>query len=166
MKKSSKLIVITLIIIMLLLLSGYSIKRIMKRETNDIFTGRNTIKSEQTNIPEEKYKENISFIRTYRVVADLNETDQTGQYNFVVVEQYQVEEPVVIKLDKQYKIEENANYEISFNGIKILEKEYSIKEIFENFQIVSVKKTNKIGLDQIQDKIYLQSIFLYIYFII
>ena len=125
----------------------------MKRETNDIFTGRNTIKSEQTNIPEEKYKENISFIRTYRVVADLNETDQTGQYNFVVVEQYQVEEPVVIKLDKQYKIEENANYEISFNGIKILEKEYSIKEIFENFQIVSVKKTNKIGLDQIQDKI-------------
>ncbi len=153
MKKSSKLIVITLIIIMLLLLAGYSIKRIMKRETNDIFTGRNTIKSEQTNIPEEKYKENISFIRTYRVVADLNETDQTGQYNFVVVEQYQVEEPVVIKLDKQYKIEENANYEISFNGIKILEKEYSIKEIFENFQIVSVKKTNKIGLDQIQDKI-------------
>ncbi len=153
MKKSSKLIVITLIIIMLLLLAGYSIKRIMKRETNDIFTGRNTIKSEQTNIPEEKYKENISFIRTYRVVADLNETDQTGQYNFVVVEQYQVEEPVVIKLDKQYKIEENANYEISFSGIKILEKEYSIKEIFENFQIVSVKKTNKIGLDQIQDKI-------------
>ncbi|MCI8291562.1 MAG: hypothetical protein HFJ25_04890 [Clostridia bacterium] len=153
MKKSSKLIVITLIIIMLLLLAGYSIKRIMKRETNDIFTGRNTIKSEQTNIPEEKYKENISFIRTYRVVADLNETDQTGQYNFVVVEQYQVEEPVVIKLNKQYKIEENANYEISFNGIKILEKEYSIKEIFENFQIVSVKKTNKIGLDQIQDKI-------------
>ncbi len=138
---------------MLLLLAGYSIKRIMKRETNDIFTGRNTIKSEQTNIPEEKYKENISFIRTYRVVADLNETDQTGQYNFVVVEQYQVEEPVVIKLDKQYKIEENANYEISFSGIKILEKEYSIKEIFENFQIVSVKKTNKIGLDQIQDKI-------------
>ena len=153
MKKSSKLIVITLIIIMLLLLAGYSIKRIMKRETNDIFTGRNTIKSEQTNIPEEKYKENISFIRTYRVVADLNETDQTGQYNFVVVEQYQVEEPVVIKLDKQYKIEENANYEISFSGIKILEKEYSIMEIFENFQIVSVKKTNKIGLDQIQDKI-------------
>ena len=153
MKKSSKLIVITLIIIMLLLLAGYSIKRIMKRETNDIFTGRNTIKSEQTNIPEEKYKENISFIRTYRVVADLNETDQTGQYNFVVVEQYQLEEPVVNKLDKQYKIEENANYEISFNGIKILEKEYSIKEIFENFQIVSVKKTNKIGLDQIQDKI-------------
>ena len=95
----------------------------------------------------------VEFVRTYNVISNLNMTDTTGKYNFYVVQQFQLLEPIVIKVDKKYSLEENANYEFTFKGKKIEEKEYTIQDIFSTFDIIDVEKTDKIGLYQRQDTI-------------
>lgn len=95
----------------------------------------------------------IEFVRTYNVKSDLKETDQTGNYNFYVVEQYQMNNPTIIKVDKKYKLEEKNNYEFTFKGVKKDEKDYSDQEIFTDFQIMNIEKTDKKGMEQRQDAI-------------
>lgn len=95
----------------------------------------------------------IEFVRTYNIVSNLNMTDTTGKYNFYVVQQFQNFEPIVIKVDKKYTLEEKANYEFTFKGNKDKEKEYTIQDIFNTFEIDNIEKTDKIGLDQRQDEI-------------
>lgn len=97
----------------------------------------------------------VEFVRTYRVVADLQKTDQTGNYNYYVIEKFQYDNPIVIRVEKKYKLEENANYEFTFKGgIDELKTDYSIEEIFNQFRIINIQKTDKEGLEQRQDKIY------------
>ena len=95
----------------------------------------------------------IEFIRTYNVVSNLNMTDTTGKYNFYVIQQFQLFEPIVVKVNKKYTLEENENYEFTFSGSKINGKEYTIQDIFNTFDIVNIVKTEKTGLEQIQDEI-------------
>ena len=88
-------------------------------------------------------------------VADLQKTDQTGNYNYYVIEKFQYDNPIVIKVEKKYKLDENANYEFSFKGgIDGGKTDYSMEEIFKQFRIINIQKTNKEGLEQRQDKIY------------
>lgn len=114
-------------------------------------------------IYEEKYSSNtttqnitdVEFVRTYHIIADLRKTDQTGNYNYYVIEKFQYDNPIVIKVEKKYKLEENANYEFTFKGgIDELKTNYSMEEIFYQFRIINIQKTDKEGLEQRQDKIY------------
>ena len=110
---------------------------------------------ETVDLKENKENEttDIEFTRTYNVVSNLNMTDTTEKYNFYVIQQFQLFEPIVIKVNKKYTLKENENYEFTFSGSKINGKEYTIQDIFNTFDIVNIEKTEKTGLEQIQDEI-------------
>ena len=96
----------------------------------------------------------VEFVRTYHIVADLRKTDQTGNYNYYVIEKFQYDNPIVIRVEKKYKLEENANYEFTFKGgVDELKTDYSMEEIFNQFRIINIQKTDKEGLEQRQDNI-------------
>ena len=99
---------------------------------------------ETVDLKENKENEttDIEFTRTYNVVSNLNMTDTTEKYNFYVIQQFQLFEPIVIKVN-----------EFTFSGSKINGKEYTIQDIFNTFDIVNIEKTEKTGLEQIQDEI-------------
>ena len=112
---------------------------------------------EETVDLDEENKENettyIEFTRTYNIVSNLNKTDATGENNFYVVQQFQLFEPIVIKVNKKYVLQENGNYEFTFKGNKIDGKDYTIQDIFNTFDITNIEKTDKEGIEQRQDAI-------------
>ena len=101
----------------------------------------------------ENITEEITFVRTYNIVSDLQRTDTSGQYKYYVIDQFQMENPIVIKVESSYNLNENENYEFTFEGTKTEGKEYTIQEIFDNFKIVDIQSTDKEGLEQRQDVI-------------
>lgn len=99
----------------------------------------------------ENITEEITFVRTYNIVSDLQRTDTLGQYKYYVIDQFQMDNPIVIKVESSYNLNENENYEFTFEGTKTEGKEYTIQEIFDNFKIVDIQSTDKEGLEQRQD---------------
>ena len=99
----------------------------------------------------ENITEEITFVRTYNIVSDLQRTDSSGQYKYYVIDQFQMDNPIVIKVESSYNLDENENYEFTFEGTKTEGKEYTIQEIFDNFKIVDIQATDKEGLEQRQD---------------
>ena len=95
----------------------------------------------------------IQFVRTFNVKSDLKETDKTGNYNFYIVEQYQMNGPALIKAEKKYKLVEGNDYEFTFKGEKKERTEYTAQDIFTDFRIVNIEKTDKKGMNQRQDGI-------------
>lgn len=93
----------------------------------------------------------ITFVRTYNIVSDLQKTDSSGQYKYYVIDQFQMDNPIVIKVESSYNLNENENYEFTFEGTKTEGKEYTIQEIFDNFKIIDIQATDKEGLEQRQD---------------
>ena len=97
----------------------------------------------------------VEFVRTYRVISDLQKADQTGNYNYYVIEKFQYDNPIVVRVENKYKLEENTNYEFTFKGgIDSKKTDYSMEEIFKQFRIINIQKTDKEGLEQRQDTIY------------
>lgn len=98
----------------------------------------------------------VRFIRTYEVLNDLNISDDTGNYNYYTIKQYQNEEPVVVKIKNIYKLEEKQNYEFTFIGNVLAGsyQYYNIDEIFDEFTIIDIQKTEKEGTEQEQQDIY------------
>ena len=101
----------------------------------------------------ENITEEITFVRTYNIVSDLQRTDSSGQYKYYVIDQFQMDNPIVIKVESSYNLNKNENYEFTFEGTKTEGKEYTIQEIFDNFKIVDIQATDKEGLEQRQDVI-------------
>lgn len=95
--------------------------------------------------------EKREYIKTYNIIEKLDLSDETGKYNYYVIKEFQVDEPIVIKVDNKYDLEQGKNYEIVFYGVKIDGKTYSQSEIIDNFEIKDIKQTDKTGLGQIQD---------------
>lgn len=98
----------------------------------------------------------INFVRTYSVDYILDYTDTTGEFGYIVVNQFQMDMPTVMKISvenlKDIKI--NNNYEFSFQGTKDNNKKYNtIYDIITNFKLTSIVPTDKIGLEQRQDEI-------------
>ena len=100
-----------------------------------------------------QYKE-IEFTRTYNIVSNLNRTDSTGNYNYYVVDQYNKNEPTVVKIPKDYSLDENKNYEIKFKGSNAFDVD-TIYNIFNHFEITSIAPTDKEGENQVQDELNL-----------
>lgn len=93
-----------------------------------------------------------TFTRTYEV---LNVTpSNSDEFIYITIRQFQYEEV------KTYKIAKNLNYDIIPNSYYEFTFQYTIESIVDNLDsifntatLISVTKTDKIGLDQIQDPI-------------
>ena len=96
-------------------------------------------------------EEKREYIKTYNVIEKLDITDETGDYNYFVIKQFQDNEPVLIKVSNTYKLEKDKNYEFVLYGSKNKDKKYTQNEIFEKFEIKNIIETDKIGLEQIQE---------------
>ena len=106
-----------------------------------------TYKLDENDNKEEKRE----YIKTYNVIEKLDISDETGNYNYYVIKQFQDNEPILIKVLNNYKLEKNKNYEFVLFGIKKDNIKYSQNEIFDNFEIKNITETDKIGLEQIQE---------------
>ena len=147
MKKSEKVIIISLII-----LTFICVMQILRLHNKIV----EMQKDNTTNNVAQENAENttdVEFVRTYYIVANLNQTDAVAENNFYVINQFQTFNPIVIKVDKKYNLEENENYEFTFKGAKIDGKDYINEEIFDCFEIINIEKTDKLGMEQRQDSI-------------
>lgn len=107
---------------------------------------------EEVNVEKTNQSKEIQFVKTFFIVSDLNKLDSTGKYKYYVVEQFQKDNPAVVKIDKTDSLKENTNYEITFKGYKSSENvRYTIKDIFDNFEIIDIQETQKQGMEQIQE---------------
>ena len=92
------------------------------------------------------------FIRTYNIV-DVIENNSL-EYNSFKVKVFQGEEAIVdIKKELSKDIVIGKNYEFTFRKDKSISIDDNIKTIFKSCELISVIETDKIGLEQIQDKI-------------
>ena len=92
-----------------------------------------------------------TFTRTYFIEKLTKEDDN---YYYVTLKQYQYDDRYNLKLDKNLydDIKENYNYEFLLEKTNH-KKVNSIKDIFKNTKIISITKTDNIGLSQKQEKI-------------
>lgn len=94
------------------------------------------------------------FTKTYEVIS-LMETNEVADEElslYVMLDQYNINEPFVVKLTKDQVsiLGEGQNYEFTFSGAR----KYKIKEkddIFKYYTIDGIKETKKVGLDQKQE---------------
>lgn len=90
------------------------------------------------------------FIKTYNVLNIAESNDE--RYLYLTIRQFQCEEVETIKVQRTLAqtVKANNDYEFEFEytNKKI---EDNIKSIFENATLISIKKTDKQGLEQIQD---------------
>ena len=136
-----ELIIIIALIIYIILINN-KIKTIS--ETSDNSTNTN-IENNTNTSPKKEY------IKTYSIIEKLDISDESGNYDYYVIKEFQDDYPVVVKIDNKYNLEERKNYEFVLYGIKDDEKTYSQSEIFKDFEITDIRETNKTGLDQTQD---------------
>lgn len=99
----------------------------------------------------EKYSNKI-FVKTYNILHIAESNDKN--YLYLTIRKFQDEEVETVKVlrDLADNIEVNGNYEFTFQ-YETDDIEDNIKSIFENSTIISIVKTDKIGLNQIQDSI-------------
>lgn len=91
------------------------------------------------------------YIKTYNVIEKINIDDETGDNDYYVLKQFQDDNLVIVKIKNTYNLEINQNYEFVLYGEKEERKTYSQNDIFETFEIKDIRKTDKVGLEQIQD---------------
>lgn len=94
-----------------------------------------------------------TFTQTYHVlnVAESNNEN----YIYLTLRKFQAEEVETVKVYRSIEsndIKKNKNYEFTFR-YQIGTVEDNIKSIFEHSQLISVKETDKKGLEQRQDSI-------------
>lgn len=99
-----------------------------------------------------KNSEKTAFKRTYQI---LNITDSDNEeYWFLTLKEYQVDEVVTVKVKKEINpnLKEKKSYifELVFNGTCITDE---LKWVLGNTDIVSIKPTDKIGMDATRDEV-------------
>lgn len=93
-----------------------------------------------------------SFIRTYNILKVTESND--ANYIYLTIRQFQEEEVQTVKIEKKLcpNIVEGKNYEFTIKPNYRMEDD--ILSIFNNSQILEIKETDKIGLEQTQDSIF------------
>ena len=115
-------------------------------------TNNNTNTNNENNNTKKNEKDLIGkeFTRTYNInhIAESNNYD----YLYITIREFQAEEIETVKVNRSdFKTAEvGDNYEITFK-INNNDIEDNIKSIFECSEIISAKKTNKTGLEQISE---------------
>ena len=164
--KKGKIIVYLLIV---LLVSGCTNAKLKRAEekANDYIEQITTLTEKLTKLSDEKEEllkkvemcepeimeeGECTFTRTYRVVDIMKYQSTDNISKFVIIDQFQENNPFIVKLtkDQASKLFKNKMYEFTFNGSKKYKnKEYN--ELFENFELINIKETEKVGLDQLQE---------------
>ena len=93
-----------------------------------------------------------TFTKTWEIV-EKKQKEETGK-TYITLKQFQSNEEVTVEVYNSFVYDKDINkyYEFTFqNGSNIIED--NIKSIFNNASLISVKATDKVGLDQIQDSI-------------
>ena len=127
----------------------YKIVKCNLDNNKNLYVGTNEVAAEDLCVKE---SEKTAFKRTYQV---LNITDSDNEeYWFLTLKEYQVDEVVTVKVKKEINpnLKEKKSYifEFEFNGNCITDE---LKWILENADIVSIKSTDKIGMDAIRDEV-------------
>lgn len=154
-----------LLILSILLIAGCSNKDINQlKEENEKLKDENitlseriiNVTEENNSLKEELENEDLGelecqFIRTY-IVKDFLEytTDEKDKEEFIVLDQFQENDPFLIKLNNSYNLEKNKFYEFTFKG-STKHRKSEQKFLFKNYTLASVELTDKLGLEQIQE---------------
>ncbi len=134
-KKFLLKIVIALLFVLMCVSMGLVVKNIIYKPSN------------------EKVVDNLKecvFIKTYRVENILQSNDE--DYLLLTIREFNCEEAVTIRVNKNLSEDEfveGNNYEFTLKRIKEI-KEDNVNEIFDSTEILAIKETDKIGLDQVQ----------------
>lgn len=106
---------------------------------------------DKNKIPMQK-KFTCTFIRTYKVEYILPSNSENFLY--LTIRAFQDEEVQTIKISKALfpKIEQGKYYEFNFRPFEKIEQD-NIMNIYQKSKLISIEETEKIGLDQIQDRI-------------
>lgn len=117
----------------------------------DLYIGPKTMKYEDDFCKEQQYVKK-QFIKTYKVLNIAESNDYN--YVYVTVRQFQKEEIETVKIPRSLSgdIVIDKDYEFTFKTKNRFIKE-NTKSIFANTEIISIKETNKVGLDQINENI-------------
>ena len=93
---------------------------------------------------------NKTFTRTYNIL-NISDSDDS-KYVYLTIRQFQVDEVSTVKVlkDLTLNLEENKNYEFTFQYV-INHETKNINDIFDKYDLVSIKETDKEGLAQIQE---------------
>jgi hypothetical protein len=114
---------------------------------------KNKISSLESNVRKAKDNESnnkkCTFTKTLRVIDILDYEGTVPEEKFVLVDSFQSFNPFVLKLDINDNVKEELYYEFTFKGNKDM---YTNNDpSLNNFNILSIKETNKEGLLQIQE---------------
>lgn len=110
----------------------------------DIFRDKNLISGQK------EYA--CTFIRTYKIEYILPSNSE--DFLYLTIRAFQEEEVQTVKISKSLlpKIEQGKYYEFKFRPLEKLTQD-TILNIYQKSKIISIEETEKIGLEQIQDKI-------------
>ena len=127
----------------------YKIVKCNLDNNKNLYVGTNEMAASDLCVKE---SEKTAFKRTYQI---LNITDSDNEeYWFLTLKEYQVDDVVTVKVKKEINpnLKEKKSYifELEFNGTCITDE---LKWILGNTDIVSIKPTDKIGMDAIRDEV-------------
>lgn len=119
--------------------------------TEDLETINNIISQNKTN-EIKSIAENYTFTKTYNVVNVADSNDEN--YLYLTIRQFQDEEIKTVKVQRSLAntVEKENNYEFTFQYTNNIAED-NIESIFANTMLIAIKKTDKQGLEQVQDSI-------------
>lgn len=119
--------------------------------SKDIYIGPKNMKFENRfcQAEENPIKEQKTFRRTYHV-SNVTQSNEEG-YLSITVGIFQEEEEATVKVSSKLlpTIQANKDYEFQFGYIEPVED--TIDSIFKNTTLLSIRETDKVGLEQIQE---------------
>lgn len=129
--------------------NDYKIVKCNLDDNKNLYVGTNEMSVDNLCV---KNDEGLSFRRTYQV---LNITDSdTEEYWHLTLKEYQVDDVVTVKVKKEINpnLKEKRSYvfEFAYNGTCITDE---LKWILESAEILSIKQTDKVGMDAIRDEV-------------
>lgn len=132
----------------------------LEEKVSDLEVRNGELKTENENLKDKIPVDDGStctFIRTFKLVDKLNFQGQTPDIKFIILDQFQANEPFIVQVKTEIynTLEKNKNYEFTFTGKKsndqLLNKISGNKNLFDLFTLDKVAVTNKGGLEQTQD---------------
>ncbi len=119
--------------------------------TEDLETINNIISQNKTN-EINSIAESYTFTKTYNVVNVADSNDEN--YLYLTIRKFQDEEVKTVKVQRSLAntVEKENNYEFTFQYTNNIAED-NIESIFANTMLIAIKKTDKQGLEQVQDSI-------------
>lgn len=154
MNKNKKVIIgflIVLIIVIGVIVAYKVIEKSVTDREDFKFTVEN-ISSNSVDTINNGNTEDFTFIKTYNILNVTESNDEN--YLYLTIKQFQEEEVETVKVEKRLAniVEKGNNYEFTFKYTDKTVKD-NIKSIFTNTILISITKTDKQGIEQIQDLI-------------